>query len=70
MKAISIQQPWGSLIAHGVKDVENRTSRMLVPPQRVLIHVGAKARASLDDLYPSGDEHISVLITYVAKPGK
>jgi hypothetical protein len=44
MKAISIQQPWGTLIAHGVKDVENRTSRMLVPPQRVLIHVGAKMR--------------------------
>lgn len=45
MKCISIQQPWASLIAHGIKDVENRTSKMLVPPQRVLIHVGAKMRA-------------------------
>lgn len=25
MKAISIKQPWASLIAHGIKDVENRT---------------------------------------------
>ncbi len=52
MKALSIQQPWGSLIAHGVKDIENRTSKMLVPPQRVLIHVGAKERERglLEDL--------------------
>ena len=25
MKALSIQQPWAWLIAHGKKDVENRT---------------------------------------------
>lgn len=25
MKALSIKQPWASLIAHGVKDIENRT---------------------------------------------
>lgn len=25
MKALSIKQPWASLIAHGIKDVENRT---------------------------------------------
>lgn len=24
MKAISIKQPWASLIAHGIKDIENR----------------------------------------------
>lgn len=45
MKCLSIQQPWASLIAHGIKDVENRTSKMLVPPQRVLIHVGSKMRS-------------------------
>lgn len=50
MKCLSIQQPWGSLIAYGIKDVENRTDRKLVPPQRILIHVGAKARCSLDDM--------------------
>lgn len=40
MKAISIKQPWASLIAHGIKDVENRTWKC---PQRyigerVLVH--------------------------------
>lgn len=40
MKAISIKQPWASLIAHGIKDIENRTwscpKKYL--GQRVLIH--------------------------------
>ena len=40
MKAITIKQPWASLIAHGIKDVENRTWKC---PQRyigerVLVH--------------------------------
>lgn len=25
MKALSVKQPWASLIAHGIKDIENRT---------------------------------------------
>jgi len=28
MKALSIKQPWASLIAHGIKDIENRTWRI------------------------------------------
>lgn len=27
IKALSIKQPWASLIAHGIKDIENRTWR-------------------------------------------
>lgn len=27
MKAITIKQPWASLIAHGIKDIENRSWR-------------------------------------------
>ena len=40
MKAISIKQPWASLIAHGVKDIENRTWKcpQKYIGQRVLIH--------------------------------
>lgn len=43
MKAISIKQPWASLIAHGIKDIENRTWKC---PQkyigkRVLIHASS-----------------------------
>lgn len=40
MKAISIKQPWASLIVHGIKDIENRT--WMCPQKyigkRVLIH--------------------------------
>lgn len=40
MKAITIKQPWASLIVHGIKDIENRTwscpNKYL--GQRVLIH--------------------------------
>ena len=40
MKAISIKQPWASLIAHGIKDIENRTWKcpQKYIGQRVLIH--------------------------------
>ena len=40
MKAITIKQPWASLIVHGIKDIENRTwscpKKYL--GQRLLIH--------------------------------
>lgn len=46
MKAISIKQPWASLIAHGIKDIENRT--WACPKkhigQRVLIHASKRKR--------------------------
>ena len=41
MKALSIIQPWTSLIAVGIKDVENR-SRRTNYRGTVLIHAGAK----------------------------
>nr|DAL35619.1 MAG TPA_asm: ASCH domain protein [Caudoviricetes sp.] len=55
MKAISIKQPWASLIAHGIKDIENRTwscpKKYL--GQRVLIHAsgchGKKFQINLTD---------------------
>ena len=43
MKAISIKQPWASLIAHGIKDIENRTWRTNYRG-RVLIHAGASKK--------------------------
>lgn len=42
MKAISIKQPWGSLIVSGVKDIENRTWATKFRG-RVLVHAGAKS---------------------------
>ena len=41
MKAVSIKQPWASLIAHGIKDIENRTWKTNFRG-RVYIHVSAK----------------------------
>ena len=43
MKAISIKQPWASLIAHGIKDIENRTWKcpQKYIGQRVLIHASS-----------------------------
>ncbi len=48
MKAFSIQQPWGSLICAGIKDVENRKWALKTTPLTVLIHVGAK-RHNIDE---------------------
>lgn len=42
MKAFSTQQPWGTLICSGLKDVENRKWALKSTPMRVLIHVGAR----------------------------
>ena len=46
MKAISIKQPWASLIAHGIKDIENRTWKCPKKylGQRVLIHAAKTAK--------------------------
>lgn len=46
MKAITIKQPWASLIVHGIKDIENRTwpCPEKYIGQRVLIHA-SKAKA-------------------------
>ncbi|WP_051230322.1 ASCH domain-containing protein [Epilithonimonas caeni] len=41
MKALSIKQPWASLIAHGIKDIENRTWKTNFRG-RVFIHASAK----------------------------
>lgn len=42
MKALSIKQPWASLIAHGIKDIENRTWKTKFRG-RIFIHATAKA---------------------------
>lgn len=52
MKAITIKQPWASLIVHGIKDIENRTWRTNFRG-RVLIHTagshGRKFSVNLTD---------------------
>jgi hypothetical protein len=41
MKALTIKQPWASLIAHGIKDIENRTWKTNFRG-RIFIHTSAK----------------------------
>ncbi|MGN0210955.1 MAG: hypothetical protein ACI391_07565 [Muribaculaceae bacterium] len=49
MNTISVQQPWGSIMCCGLKDVENRTWPLKSTPMRLLIHVGARAQRGQDD---------------------
>lgn len=42
MKALSIKQPWASLIAHGIKDIENRTWKTKFRG-KIYIHASAKS---------------------------
>lgn len=41
MKALSIKNPWAMLIAHGIKDIENRTWRTTYRG-RIYVHSSAK----------------------------
>ncbi len=56
MKAITVKQPWASLIAHGIKDIENRSWSTKFRG-RVLIHAAAKGEkrswGSLSDIQSS-----------------
>lgn len=47
MKVLSIKQPWASLIAHGIKDIENRTWKTKFRG-RILIHVSAPTKFKVD----------------------
>lgn len=46
MKAITIKQPWASLIAHGIKDIENRTWKTNYRG-KVLIHAGNQKKFNI-----------------------
>ncbi|WP_324069845.1 MAG: ASCH domain-containing protein [Flavobacterium sp.] len=49
MKALSIKQPWASLIAHGIKDIENRSWKTNFRG-RIYIHASGKQAGSYDEL--------------------
>lgn len=59
MKAITIKQPFASLIVEGVKDIENRTWKTNFRG-RVLIHAGASIAGSALDLLTQ--EQFDVLV--------
>lgn len=64
MKAITIKQPWASLIVHGIKDIENRT--WACPKKyigkRVLIHASKAKAKSLK--FQLTDEQIRCVYDY------
>ncbi len=65
MKAITIKQPWASLIVHGIKDIENRSWRTNFRG-RVLIHSAAKGDiAKYGCLQP--EQRARVLYTPIAR---
>lgn len=47
LPALSLRQPFAWLAANGIKDVENRSTRLVTLPKRVLLH----ASASRDNLW-------------------
>ena len=49
MKSLSIKNPWALLIAHGIKDIENRTWPTTYRG-RIYIHVSGKLAAPKDKL--------------------
>ena len=57
MKAISIKQPWASLIVHGIKDIENRTWATKYRG-KVLIHASGTWFK-----YPNSDSTLGDLFT-------
>lgn len=60
MKALSIKQPWASLIAHGIKDIENRTWKTNFRG-RIYIHAsGIRVKSELLDNYISTEMFIDV----------
>lgn len=56
MKTLSIKQPWASLIAHGIKDVENRTWKTNFRG-RILIHSTAKGEP---DFTFNHEQHLAI----------
>ena len=70
MKAISIKQPWASLIAHGIKDIENRTWKCPKKyiGQRILIHASKKS-ADFWDSSPEISEIVDKFLSEISKSG-
>jgi hypothetical protein len=75
MKALTIWQPWASLILIGAKPFEfrrwdYRTRERAIEDQRIVIHAGARAivPAEIDDIIGRVNERISSLIPEKAMP--
>lgn len=52
MKVMSFQQPWASLIATGIKDIEKRTWKPEELPERLLIHATPNSIITIEGSCP------------------
>lgn len=59
MKALSVTQPWASVICSGMKDVENRLWQAAEAPGRILIHATQTKVPSNWEAFP--DDYVSVI---------
>lgn len=66
MKAVSVQQPWASLIAHGIKDIENRTWRTHF---RGKVYIHASGKKVIDCLRVLNEEQYLIAQKYFLKQG-
>lgn len=62
MKTLSIKQPWASLIAHGIKDIENRAWKTNYRG-RIYIHASGKYAipSSMSNLEFFGEERFELI---------
>lgn len=63
MKALTVKQPWASLIVEEMKDIENRTWKTKFRG-RILVHAGMKG----DDFW--GSPHDSIIDEFIRKISK
>ena len=66
MKALSIKQPWASLIAHGIKDIENRTWKTKFRG-RIFIH--ASSSPAINQLRVLNEEQYLIAQKHFLKLG-
>lgn len=65
-KALSIKQPWASLIAHGIKDIENRTWQTHFRG-KIYIHSSAQQIKTKDISFPSNEVWLNNVPDYMRK---
>ena len=65
MKVLSIKQPWASLIAHGIKDIENRTWKTNFRG-RILIHASQQYACKPTEIFHLlGKDRFDALLEYI-----
>lgn len=62
MLALSVRQPWATMLAHGIKTIEIRSWSTKRPPPRIMIHAGGKI-----DSRPEGWDYLTRELAELAR---